>query len=331
MKCTLKDLARETGFSVSTVSRFLCGKRRYYNQKEKIIFDTANKYNYPYIQNFYNNGIKLKISLITTIRKGEFFSALLSDFHIAAKNSNCDIEVIDIEKNDFLNNKIEPLAKNKDGLCILFPDLNKEDCNIIESYINKIPILSLSPIIDASVNTITFDNYKGGYLAAQHLKELGYDNIGIISGDDTVFEAFQRKNGFMDYLRSNNMKCQWEFKGDYSLESGNKAFIDFHTKKLSNIGIFGVNDYMCFGFMKLALLSGINIPEKLSIIGFDNTPFCNNTIPELSSISTNFIELGERALSSLEKSFINYNKTELFTNLVPVELIERSSTRDLKN
>ena len=111
----------------------------------------------------------------------------------------------------------------------------------------------------------------------------------------------------------------------------NKAFIDFQSSKLSNIGIFGVNDYMCFGFMKLALLSGTNIPEKLSIIGFDNTPFCNNTIPELSSISTNFIELGERALSSLEKSFINYNKTELFTNLVPVELIERSSTRDLKN
>ena len=126
------------------------------------------------------------------------------------------------------------------------------------------------------------------------------------------------------------MKCQWEFKGDYSLESGNKAFIDFHSKKLSNIGIFGVNDYMCFGFMKLALLSGINIPGQLSIIGFDNTPFCNNTIPELSSISTNFIELGKRSLSSLEKSFINYNKTELFTNLVPVELIERASTRNLK-
>ena len=52
MKCTLKDLAHETGFSVSTVSRFLCGNRRYYNQKEKLIFDTANKYNYPYNQNF---------------------------------------------------------------------------------------------------------------------------------------------------------------------------------------------------------------------------------------------------------------------------------------
>jgi len=329
MKCTLKDLARETGYSISTVSRFLCGKRRFYNKKEKVIFDTANKYNYPYIQNFYNNGIKLKISLITTIRKGEFFSALLSDFHLAAKNSNCDIEVIDIEKNDFLYNKIDSFALNKDGLCILFPDLNKEDCDILESYNNKIPILSLSPILDASINTITFDNYKGGYLAAKRLKELGHGSIGIISGDDTVFEAVQRKNGFVDYLKSNNMKCKWEYKGDYSLESGNKAFIDFHSKKLNNIGIFGVNDYMCFGFMKLALLSGINIPKQLSIIGFDNTPFCNNTIPELSSISTDFIELGRRSLSSLEKSFINYNKTELLTNLVPVKLIERSSTRDL--
>jgi len=102
MKYTLKDIAKESGLSIATVSRFLCGKRRYYNLKEQHIFNLANKYHYPYIQNFYNNGIKLKVSLITTIGKGEFFSSLLSDFHIAAKNSNCDIEVIDIEKDIFI-------------------------------------------------------------------------------------------------------------------------------------------------------------------------------------------------------------------------------------
>ena len=331
MKYNLKNIAQETGFSISTVSRFLCGKRRYYNQKENHIFKIANKYNYPYIHNFYNNGIKLKISLIMNIRKGEFFSSLLSDFHIAAKDSNCDIEIIDINKNELLENKIKSLIENKDGLCILFPDLNRDDCNILESYLNKIPILSLSPIIEASVNTITFDNYKGGYLAAKHLKDSGYENIGIISGNDSLFEAYQRRNGFMDYLSSNNMKCIWEYKGDYSLESGHKAFENFHKRDLYDIGIFGVNDVMCFGFMKLALLSGINIPERLSIIGFDNTPFCKNSIPELSSISTDFVELGQKALSSIEKSFIDYNRTEGHTSLLPVNLINRSSTRNLNN
>ena len=43
MKISLKNIADETGFSISTVSRFLCGKRRYYNEKEKLIFKTANK------------------------------------------------------------------------------------------------------------------------------------------------------------------------------------------------------------------------------------------------------------------------------------------------
>lgn len=332
MKYNLKNIANETGFSVSTVSRFLCGKRRYYNQKEKLIFKTANKYNYPYIHNFYNNGIKLKVTLILNIQKGEFFSSLLSDFHIAAKDSNCDIEIIDIKKNDFLFNKIESLTENKDGLCILFPDLNKNDCKILESYSKNIPIISLSPILEGSVNTITFDNYKGGYLAAKHLADLGYNNIGIISGNDSLFEAYQRRNGFLDYLTSNSMKCIWEFKGDYSLESGHTAFKNFQKKKINDIGIFGVNDNMCFGFMKLALLSGINIPEKLSIIGFDNAPFCNNSIPELSSISTNFIELGQKALSSIEQSFIDYNRTfGHTTNLLTVNLINRGSTRSLKN
>lgn len=329
MKYTLKDIAKESGLSIATVSRFLCGKRRYYNLKEQNIFNLANKYHYPYIHNFYNNGIKLKVSLATNIKKGEYFSSLLSDFHIAAKDSHCELEIIDIEKNDFLNNKLENLSHTRDGICILFPNLNKNDCNIIESYIDKIPILSLSPLLDGSIDTMTFDNYQGGYIAAKHLHKLGYNNIGIISGDDSVFEAFQRKNGFMDYLRSNNLNCNWEFKGDYSLESGNKAFLKFQEKNLKNIGIFGVNDYMCFGFMKLALLSGIKIPEELSIIGFDDTPFCNNSIPELSSISTNFIELGNRALSSIEKSFTNYKRNINSTNLVPVNLVNRASTKSL--
>ncbi len=81
--------------------------------------------------------------------------------------------------------------------------------------------------------------------------------------------------------------------------------------------------------MKLALLSGIKIPEELSIIGFDDTPFCNNSIPELSSISTNFIELGNRALSSIEKSFTNYKRNINSTNLVPVNLVNRASTKSL--
>jgi LacI family transcriptional regulator len=329
MKNTLKDIALDTGFSISTVSRFLSGKRRYYNAKERIIFDSANKLKYPYIQNFYNNGVKLKVALVTTILKGEFFSLLLSDFHIAAKNSNCDIELIDIEKDEFLKEKIESLAQEKDGLCILYPDINKSDCAVLESYMKKIPIVSLSPIIDASISTITFNNYKGGYLAAKYLYELGHQSFGIISGDETIFEASQRKNGFMDYLKSNGLQCNWEFKGNYSIESGNMAFQDFQNRKLSNIGIFGVNDYMCFGFMKLALLSGVKIPEKLSIIGFDNTPFCDNSIPELSSVATNFVELGKRALSSIEKSFIDYNSDDFFTNLVPVEIINRGSARKI--
>ena len=73
------------------------------------------------------------------------------------------------------------------------------------------------------------------------------------------------------------------------------------------------------------------IPKRLSIIGFDNTPFCNNSIPELSSISTDFVELGQKALSSIENSFIDYNRTEGHTSLLPVNLINRSSTRNFNS
>ena len=52
-----------------------------------------------------------------------------------------------------------------------FPNINQSDCNILDKYNKETPIISLSPILDGSISTITFNNYKGGYLAAKYLND----------------------------------------------------------------------------------------------------------------------------------------------------------------
>ena len=91
-------------------------------------------------------------------------------------------------------------------------------------------------------------------MIAKHFEEQGYKNFGIVSGPGDAVDAAFRKNGFVDHIsEKKDLELVWEFKGDFSSESGRDAFKNFKKQSLSNIAIFGCNDHTCFGFMKSAI------------------------------------------------------------------------------
>ena len=95
-----------------------------------------------------------------------------------------------------------------------------------------------------------------------------------VSGLDDAVDAVFRKNGFVDHINEKkDLNLVWEYKGDFSSESGREAFLDYKRKNISDIAIFGCNDHTCFGFMKSALESGYQIPKDFIIAGFDNLSF----------------------------------------------------------
>jgi len=73
------------------------------------------------------------------------------------------------------------------------------------------------------ITTITFDSYQGGQLAAKLLIKSGYERFGIITGPLIKWEANLRRDGYIDYLLKNGFHIVWEYHGDYSFRSGEKA------------------------------------------------------------------------------------------------------------
>jgi len=329
LRATLKQVADDTGLSIATVSRALRRNRRRYTSNEEKIYASARKLGYPFIGNL-GDEEQLTIALVTEVHQGEFYSSLFNGFYNSSKDSESDIVFVNLAKHsDDPVQHIINLSKKYSGICLFLPNLEKSDYKRIREGVGKYPIISLTPMKNPTIDTVSFDSYSGGYMIAKHFEEQQYLNFGVISGPNDAVDAVFRKNGFIDHINEkNNLNLVWEFNGDFSSKSGRDAFKDFQSRELKNIAIFGCNDHTCFGFMKSALEAGFQIPKDFIIAGYDNLSFCDTFTPELTSVATNFDILGKRAIRTIENMVNDSNEIIRQFSMVPVEIIIRASTQN---
>ena len=329
MRTTLKQVADDTGLSIATVSRALRRNRRRYSKNEEKIYASARKLGYPFIGEL-SNEEQLTIALVTEVHQGEFYSSLFNGFYNSSKNSESDVVFVNLAKHsDDPVQHIINLSKKYSGICLFLPNLEKIDYKRIRHGVGKYPIISLTPMKNPTIDTVSFDSYSGGYMIAKHFEEQGYKNFGIISGPHDAVDAVFRKNGFIDHIsEKQDLNLAWQFKGDFSSKSGRDAFNDYKNQNVPNMAIFGCNDHTCFGFMKGALEAGYKIPKDFIIAGYDNLSFCDNFTPELTSVATNFDILGKRAIRTIENMVNDSNEIIRQFSMVPVEIIIRTSTQN---
>ena len=328
MRATLKQVSDDTGLSIATVSRALRRKKRRYSVNEEKIYAAARKLGYPFIGES-DSSDKTTIAVVTEIRQGEFYSSLFHGLHSATKDSKSDLVFVNVD--DRLDNPVDfiiKLSKKYSGICLFLPGLDKNSYAAIKEGVGTYPIVSLIPGKNLKVDTVSFDSYSGGYMVAKHFEEVGYTNMGIITGPNNVMDSSFRKNGFVDHINERkSLNLSWSFEGDFSSESGSKAFLDFKEKGLREIAIFGCNDHSCFGFMKAATEHGYKIPEDFIIAGFDNLSFCESITPELTSISTDFENLGKQAIRTIENMVSEKEEIIGQVSMIPVKIIIRKSTK----
>jgi LacI family transcriptional regulator len=155
----------------------------------------------------------------------------------------------------------------------------------------------------ARVPTVCADNRQGGRLAAEHLLSLGHRAIGIVSALPLDEGMADREGGFLDALRDAGMPVDRAgvpvTYGNHQIEGGRQATIELlkHSPQLS--AIFVLNDLMALGALVGARGLGRNIPQDLSIVGFDDIPYAAIANPPLTTVGQPIRELGEQAADLL--------------------------------
>ena len=324
-KVKLQEIADKVGVSVATVSRVISKKKLRNTKTEIAVISTAKKLGYPYLPAKFKD-VKLKnIVFITQLEEGEFYMSLFKGFHEASIGSKYRFTLVSLKDKKQPISEIINTVKLYDAGCIFLPSLNEEEYLQIKEGCYNIPIVSLAPIPTPIIDTITFDSYSGGNIMAKHFYESGFNNVGIIYGKPNLSEANNRKNGFLDFVNGHkSMRLLWEYDGDYGTKSGMKSFHDFKENGFNNnIAIFSCNDTMALGFLREATACRMNIPKDLKLSGYDDIPMCKNTIPSLTSITTNYRDIARKVISYFEQ---NTNDLKGHLYLVPVSLAKRKST-----
>jgi len=324
---TLKHISDDTGLSIATVSRTLNRKRRRYSANEEKIYASARKLGYPFFTNAGENG-KVSIALVMKLFEGEFYSSLINGFYEASGNTDSEIVFSYVEKqNDNPVDDIISLSKKYSGICLFLPSMTDNNYLKIKEKVGRYPIISLLPSKNPKIDTVCFDSYRGGYMMAKHFEERGYKKFGYISGPTRRADALFRKNGFLNHVHEpNGLELVWSYEGDFSTNAGISAFAEFKKTGLKDTAIFGGNDYSCFGFMKAALESDYKIPDDFIIGGYDNLSFCENFTPELTSVVTDFHELGKKAIRTIENLVTDNMDTVGQISMIPVRIKIRNSS-----
>ncbi|MBN2617765.1 MAG: LacI family DNA-binding transcriptional regulator [Spirochaetales bacterium] len=339
MKVTIKDIAAVAGVSHSTVSRALNDSPQISQATKDKIKDIASSMNFEF-----NSGARsLKsnktgnIAVVYEAYYDQFGSSLyINQLFMELRHylERMDMDAILLEgyHPETGASNIDRLLRQQkvDGFLIVHNNVTKKDYNsIIESGLPMVQ-LHMYPK-NYNINQLNYflpDNFTGGKTATEKLIELGCKKILSVYPDDVYsYEYNQRTKGYKNALENSGI----EFRDDYCIAiqcTYNSGYNLFNTipELLKTIdGIFFQTDIQAFGFLSAAKVRGVSIPESIKVIGFDDAPVCDSSIPQLSTIHQPRKELAERACRRIIELVNKQNTDSLVQEIIPSRLIMRGS------
>lgn len=331
MSVTIKDIAKMANVSHTTVSRAL-NNSPYINEETKAKIKALAK-ELNYVPNYNAKSLVLLKSYII----GVFFSSIsegTSDtfFHEVVKgvnkvmDKNYNIVIRGIDNYEYSH----PIDnKNVDGIIVV--SQSKNDDNFIKTIMEKnIPMVVINRSINEEgiVNILSNDT-KGSYDAVKYLIDNNHKKIGIIQGNMEFESTTYRKKGYIMALEDNNIKLNNDYilSGKYTLESGYdnmKKLLELEDRPTA---VFCANDDIAVGAIKAVFESGFSVPEDVSVIGFDNSNFCNYVTPRLTSVKKDSLTMseigGNYLLDIINKKEINQEKIFIESYLVERDSVKR--------
>lgn len=144
---------------------------------------------------------------------------------------------------------------------------------------------------------LSADEEVGGEIAARHLWGLGHRRLGHIAGPADWSETAVRRRGFERALAEVGSAPLVVGRGDWSADSGYRAFENVIRHDVT--GVFCANDQMALGFIHAAVDHGLDVPNDISVVGFDGVPEATHYLPPLTTMYLDFVALGRRAVERL--------------------------------
>ena len=327
---TIKDVAKLAQVSPSTVSRILNEdptlstsletKKKVINAAKELKYNKSKKMSKAIITlgiiQWFSEQQEAKDNYYLKVRRG------IEDFCV----KNCINVVRTFKSNPNYLEQIE----DADGI-ICIGKFSNEEVEKFMSITKNIVFLDMS-FHDYKATTFSLDFEMAVNEALTYLIELGHKEIAFLGGreflgeenDNVVYEDY-RKKAFIKFCEKNEIDYnKYLIEGRYSMESGYQMMNEILEKKQLPTAVFAASDQIAFGAMKAIREHDLNIPEDISLIGFDDLEMTRYTAPALTTLHAPAYEMGQYGVNSLFAASNLAIKTTIKVKL-PCHLVVRDS------
>ncbi|MCK6262959.1 substrate-binding domain-containing protein [Vibrio sp. ZSDE26] len=328
-KATVYDVATRANVSVSTVSRYL--NRTSFIVKEKV--DAIEKamvevnFTPKTTQSSAQTKRNMTIGIISPAFDSPFISQILGGVSSEAAHTSYRLE---LEASNWDPNREKKLIKQLieqkvDGIILLVPTIEIKQ---IEKLVGDTPVLFIARDGNGIYPSLLIDNQMGGYIATNHLIQLGHTDIVFVTGTMGSLDGAERFVGYKQSLENAGIEFNSNLVIDGAYES-QKAFdsmSELIEQGASFSAVFCANDTSAYGVIQALHQKGIKVPEDVSVIGFDDLSTSQFFIPRLTTIKQPLQCLGQISIKYM-LDLISSNTPEY--TVPPVTLIERDSCREM--
>ncbi len=324
-KITIKDVAREAGVSISTVSNSLNNVNVLHPDTKERILEVAKRLNYT--PNLNGRNLKAQatgvLGLFLGAIRGPYYGELSDSIYSACRAGGYELEIFLSSDSSHILTNI--LGHRVDGAIILNSAIGKDQEEILR--LQGIPTVYIDRIlIDEKSSSVVFDSKSGGDQAARFLLELGHKKFMYVEGEEDNYDNHERKAGFFEALKRTGITVDEDYilKGDFERERAYKSVTEFldSGKELPD-AVFAANDLSAIGVIEALRDGGVDVPGQVSVMGCDDIETTRLVSPTVTTIRTFFEKQGNIAVQQLI-DLINGEPGKLIT--LKGRVIPRDST-----
>jgi LacI family transcriptional regulator len=306
---TINDIARLAGVSKKTVSRII-------NRSPLVREDTREKVEalmreLHYVPDPMARGLAFRRSFLIGMIYDNPTAQYIVDIQYGAldalRDSSFELVVhpCDSRSPDYIDGVRRFVQQQKLHGAMLVPRVSEDQalCDMLnEIGCRYARIASVS--LDAPERMVVTHDREGAAAVADYLRGLGHRDIAMITGPAVYRSVIERREGFADALARGGIALpdEWLIEAGYTFESGVEAAEKLLTAARRPTAIFCANDEMAAGVYRVALRTGIRIPQQLSVVGYDDSQLASRLWPPLTSVRRGTRETGRMAATMLLQS-----------------------------
>lgn len=332
---TIKDVARVSGVSYTTVSRVLTGFEFVKERTRQRVMEAAETLGYvanPHARSLVGGSSRIIGLLVPNLDNG-YVGTIMQGIDIALAQANYDLVLYTSHRHPDKESYYVRAITNglTDGLLLVAPLVPASYIEALREQDFPYVLIDQADATESS-NVVEATNWQGAYDASQYLIQLGHTRIAFIKGSPVVRSAIDRLEGYKAALADNSIAALEELviEGDYQQQTAYESVQSLlQSQQPAPTAIFASNDLSAFGAIDAVREYGLRIPDEISIIGFDDVPQASFIFPKLTTVRQPLEEMGQVAVKILLERITNQSKSPQRVALATKLIIRDSCGRTI--